>query len=136
MEVYYFNANQPASTARSQYVLANGDTTGYGLHADFANGWDQSVLTNMLKNCKNVPVEEPPNQACAALAPSYNQKQADACTYTGKIPNESIGFRRSIPRLAGCNLPWTAGAKPTYSSAQYKGDPDWITPKTGSILWP
>ena len=26
------------------FVLACGDATGYGLHADFLNGWDQTVL--------------------------------------------------------------------------------------------
>ena len=25
-------------------IWSNGDTTGYGLHADFVNGWDLSVL--------------------------------------------------------------------------------------------
>ncbi|RPA75206.1 WSC-domain-containing protein [Ascobolus immersus RN42] len=30
------------------FVLSNGDTTGYGNHADFANGWDIGILQNAL----------------------------------------------------------------------------------------
>ena len=26
------------------YMLANGDTTGFGLHADFVNGWERECL--------------------------------------------------------------------------------------------
>ena len=35
METYYFGADKPAGKASGpQYILANGDTTGFGLHAD------------------------------------------------------------------------------------------------------
>lgn len=40
----YNNGSNPT------YVWANGDTTGYGLHADFANGWPRLVNgTNVLQ---------------------------------------------------------------------------------------
>ena len=40
IESFHFNANVPAPLRKSkeQYILANGDLTGYGLHADFQNG--------------------------------------------------------------------------------------------------
>ena len=34
-----------------RFVLANGDPTGYGLHADFMNGWDSSVLSRAVSTC-------------------------------------------------------------------------------------
>lgn len=34
LETYYFNADQSPHGGDQQYILANGDTTGYGLHAD------------------------------------------------------------------------------------------------------
>ncbi|KAH9055333.1 putative WSC domain protein [Lactarius vividus] len=34
-----------------RFVLANGDPTGYGLHGDFLNGWDRSVLSRAVQTC-------------------------------------------------------------------------------------
>ena len=40
--------------------MANGDTTGFSLHADFQNGWDMRVLTDIvLGKCQNPSVVEP-----------------------------------------------------------------------------
>lgn len=33
------------------FVLANGDPTGYSLHADFISGWDTDVLQQIIDNC-------------------------------------------------------------------------------------
>lgn len=36
-----FDANLfPFTPGRTNWVLANGDTTGFGIHGDFMNGWD------------------------------------------------------------------------------------------------
>lgn len=35
MENFHFSADQPKTNPKQQqYILGNGDTTGYGLHAD------------------------------------------------------------------------------------------------------
>jgi hypothetical protein len=34
------------------WVLANGDTTGYGIHADFMNGWDPDTLDRVVVDCR------------------------------------------------------------------------------------
>ncbi|KAK9900079.1 hypothetical protein P389DRAFT_207648 [Cystobasidium minutum MCA 4210] len=139
MEVWHFEANQPAtkSTNRFQYILGNGDTTGYGLHADFANGWDMTILNRVLSECKRVPIEEPPNKACAALAASYDRRKGDQCSIEGMIPNEKVGAKGepSIKYLPGCNLPWSTGAKPSCDSTVFKGNPGWIRPSRGKT-WP
>jgi hypothetical protein len=69
-----------------------------------ANGWNTEVLQQMISKCKNVPVEEPPNKACAALAPSYNRRRGDDCVLEGVIPNEKVGAANSKPvkYLPGC----------------------------------
>ena len=37
-----------------QFVFANGDTTGYGFHGDFLNGWDSTVQAAAMSQCINV----------------------------------------------------------------------------------
>ncbi|KAH8733819.1 hypothetical protein BGZ61DRAFT_474462 [Ilyonectria robusta] len=36
-----------------QFVIANGDTTGYGYHADFIMGWDSDFLQTAVDTCTN-----------------------------------------------------------------------------------
>lgn len=56
----------------------------------------------MITNCKTVPVEEPPEKACAALAPSANRAKGDACMYENKIPDEEVGYKYALKYLPGC----------------------------------
>jgi hypothetical protein len=35
------------------FVIANGDTEGYGYHGDFYSGWNQSFLQNAVNHCTN-----------------------------------------------------------------------------------
>lgn len=69
---------------------------------DSQNGWDTKVLQNMISNCKTVPVEEPPEKACAALAPSANRAKGDSCMYENMIPNEEVGYKYALRYLPGC----------------------------------
>lgn len=36
-----------------EFIFAYGDTTGFGYHADFMNGWDPAFLKQALEQCKN-----------------------------------------------------------------------------------
>jgi hypothetical protein len=56
MEVYYTDYQEDlpwteGANPEQPYVLANGDGTGFGLHADFFNGWKDGVLDTALKTC-------------------------------------------------------------------------------------
>lgn len=66
------------------------------------NGWDNKVLTDMINNCKTVPVEEPASQACAALKPSFDRAKGDNCMYLNKIPDEEVGYGHALNYLPGC----------------------------------
>lgn len=56
----------------------------------------------MINNCKTVPVEEPADQACAALKPSFNRAKGDSCMYLNVIPDEPVGYSHAMNYLPGC----------------------------------
>ena len=50
-EVYFDVEPFLAQEDGGRFVLSNGDPTGYGLHGDFMNGWDSSVLSRAVETC-------------------------------------------------------------------------------------
>lgn len=57
IETFHWTTHlETAPEGEQQYVLANGDTTGYGLHGDFTNGWDEDILRDIvIAKCANPP---------------------------------------------------------------------------------
>ncbi|KAI9830030.1 MAG: hypothetical protein M1819_005860 [Sarea resinae] len=60
-----------------QFVLANGDPTGFGYHGDFMSGWEPSVLQNAVDNCldlsgevQDCPVFDLKSETCSFPMPS------------------------------------------------------------------
>ena len=103
-EVLYFVNNVQRSQG-GRFVFANGDTTGYGFHADFLNGWDAGVLENAVKNCLNDPNIRD-IQSCPILNESYNPDFPRTCP---EQPPEVIEqVRGMLSKLPGCN-PITSG---------------------------
>lgn len=49
------------------FLLSNGDTTGYGWHADFMAGWDEDVLQNIIDNCD---VRHEGTHTCPGVTPN------------------------------------------------------------------
>jgi len=98
------------------YILANGDTTGYGLHADFANGWDTAVLSRVVKECLRTDIDLPANEGCPLLNETWQPQVASNCFLDPgtKVPAEPVGWDAPLDALPGCNLPWgPVGPKPT-----------------------
>merc|ERR1711977_237781 len=54
-EVYWntpkFQDRWTPGQGKQPFVLANGDPTGYSLHADFINGWEPETLQQIIDNC-------------------------------------------------------------------------------------
>ncbi|KAJ9091081.1 hypothetical protein QFC19_009255 [Naganishia cerealis] len=121
LEVTYHPETFPAITKgknmRGNLVLANGDTTGYGLHADFIMGWDRAILTKALNDpgCVNLG-HSITIQECPTLAPYFNVNAAQACKPARGQLTEPYpqGDGNILPKLPGCNPLWGAtGSKPT-----------------------
>ncbi len=85
-----------------RFVLANGDPTGYGLHADFMNGWDSSVLSRAVSTCTAASGQI---QDCPVFANEgriISHDDANACSATNPFPQEVIGPGNLLHNLPGC----------------------------------
>lgn len=101
---------------KGHLAWSNGDTTGYGLHADFLNGWDMDILSKALNDpgCVNLgySIEI---QKWPVLAPYFDPEAGEKCEPArGQLDEPYLqGDGKILPRLPGCNLLWGAtGPKP------------------------
>ncbi|KAF2721327.1 WSC-domain-containing protein, partial [Polychaeton citri CBS 116435] len=99
MEVGYQVTNVPGDLTGGRYVFANGDPTGYGLHADFQNGWDQDVLEYAVQNCLATD-DFGQISACPALQKSQTNGYSVMCPQRpSQIDEPSTGL---LSKLPGC----------------------------------
>ncbi|KAL5115637.1 hypothetical protein ACEQ8H_006436 [Pleosporales sp. CAS-2024a] len=97
-EVYYDTAlfDDEWNGSQHPFVFANGDTTGYGLHGDFFNGWDVDVLQAAIDTCTdNSGLVE----RCSAVT-QYTMAQTQACWVPSTVAENVSGRLRKLP---GCN---------------------------------
>lgn len=113
----------PGQSVDNHLIWAFGDKTGFGLHGDFVNGWDQAILKKALETkgtCVDQPNGETSIQDCPVFAPSYSEAAAKACKLNRaylKEPFDNID-KVPIPRLPGCNPVWDPSQpKPTCNPA-------------------
>ncbi|KAI0245871.1 hypothetical protein BJV78DRAFT_1079384, partial [Lactifluus subvellereus] len=99
-EVYYNVAPFNALNNGGRFVLANGDPTGYGLHGDFLNGWDRSVLSRAITTCTAASgvIEDCP--VFQNEGRFYADADMNLCSATNPLPNESVPY--AVPYLPGC----------------------------------
>ncbi|KIV86256.1 hypothetical protein PV11_01876 [Exophiala sideris] len=98
-EIYYFPNSMDTSDG-GQFVFSNGDTTGYGFHGDFLNGWDTDVLTDAVTQCL-VNDTDGVIEDCAPLAASQDEYYANNCPERPALVNEQV--KGILPKLPGCN---------------------------------
>jgi hypothetical protein len=109
----YNNGSDPT------WVFANGDTTGYGMHGDFLNGWPSlvngtNILQQAIDGCNANNGVGGDLKSCPPFVSSLNYDAAAACRAQNPQVNEDIGIGHSIPMLPGNNPIWVGnGTKPT-----------------------
>ncbi|KAL8942093.1 MAG: hypothetical protein Q9216_001859 [Gyalolechia sp. 2 TL-2023] len=81
-----------------KFVFSHGDTTGFGFHGDFLNGWKADVLTDAVKNCAFT--EGGDVQDCAAFKPSLDPQFSKTCPELPSLLTEPV--HGIIDRLPGC----------------------------------
>ena len=114
-----------------KYVFSNGDTTGYGFHGDFINGWDKDVLAAATKDCANT--QGGALEDCAAFAPSLNTQNFSAvCPEKKSIDPEPA--RGLIPKLPGCIAIDGMGATASVNACDNAADLSFASPMGNRTL--
>lgn len=100
LEVFYDVKDVPDQDKGGEFVFSQGDTTGYGFHADFQNGWDQNVLANATANCLATD-DFGQISNCPVL---FQEQSASGFPYNcpEMPPQIDEPVRGLIPQLPGC----------------------------------
>ncbi|EXJ93880.1 hypothetical protein A1O1_02273 [Capronia coronata CBS 617.96] len=98
-EVYYSVATIDTSDG-GRFVFSQGDTTGYGFHGDFLNGWDIDVLTAGIEQCVN---DDTTGQIslCPPLNDSQDNYASTNCPQQPTLVDEQV--TGVLSKLPGCN---------------------------------
>ncbi|RAH65543.1 DUF1996 domain-containing protein [Aspergillus aculeatinus CBS 121060] len=77
---------------KGNFVLANGDPTGYGYHGDFMYGWDSQVLQQAVDTCTNMSGEV---TDCPVFTLQSDEKQ-DECRFSvpDALKNEDVNYHK------------------------------------------
>ncbi|GAA5843521.1 hypothetical protein JCM11251_001644 [Rhodosporidiobolus azoricus] len=90
-----------AMNAQQPFVLAQGDSTGYGYHGDFFNGWDRGVLQEAIDTCTS-------DTGVIEYCKVFDlYESGHTCRKTPDIDEVVLG---TLPALPGCNPVTGAGA--------------------------
>jgi hypothetical protein len=103
-EVLY-SVNNIDTSDGGYFVFGNGDTTGYGFHGDFINGWDMDIQRAAIAQCATTASGAISD--CPPLYASDDPYFNINCPEQPPIFNETVhGLLKALP---GCNPP-TGGA--------------------------
>jgi hypothetical protein len=101
-EVWFDVASFNSLNDGGRFVLANGDSTGYGLHGDFLNGWDNSVLSRAVAQCTA-------NSGVIEDCPVFKNEGRftddsvmNSCAAKNPLPEEQTGPGALLSHLPGC----------------------------------
>jgi len=139
-ELLFSVAKFPHGQGVQPFVLSCGDSSGFGLHGDFLNGWDQTIMQAALRDpsCYANNTNEGNNPAaCKPFTPYVKAQNTDqSCLLANRIHNfEDIGVNHLISHLPGC-MPITGEGPDALfcTSASYKQTSDSFFPVLRVLL--
>lgn len=99
----FWNVNDVKQESGGRFVWSTGDTTGYGFHGDFQNGWDMDVLTEAItgdNSCASRDGSSGAIKECPVLLKS------DVETFSWQCPQQPNQLAEQVvglmPKLPGC----------------------------------
>lgn len=99
-----YSVNSIDQTDGGMFVFSQGDTTGYGFHGDFLNGWDLQVQQDAISQCMGAAATNNGQIGlCPPLASSVDTYTTQNCPEQPPIINEAVHGLLSV--LPGCNPP-------------------------------
>ena len=97
-----YNLDSVDTSDGGRFLLATGDTTGYGYHGDFMNGWNPNVQSQAVASCLassgSGQIED-----CPVLNASNDPNSPSNCPLQPALVDEQIAG--SLNALPGCNPP-------------------------------
>ncbi|KIX98048.1 uncharacterized protein Z520_06127 [Fonsecaea multimorphosa CBS 102226] len=113
------------------FVFSQGDTTGYGFHGDFLNGWDMDVLEAAMDQCMGAnATNDGQIGLCPPLQASVDPYFSQNCPEQPPIVNETVHGLLNV--LPGCNPPTggpiraTQNICPVQPALNYIPNQDWM----------
>lgn len=96
----------------NSFTLAMGDSTGYGWHMDFFNGWQHNAIPSLLSQCPQGAYGNEDVGTC----PNFESRTtaADACTLPSYYPENVDSPGAALP---GCNPVQTVNPALDYATA-------------------
>lgn len=130
----FFNVDEVAGSVNANsFVLAQGDNTGYGMHSDFFNGWEDGALPDLLSTC---PQPEYGNENVGTCSNFKSSGSASSCSLPVQYKEDVNNPGKFLP---GCNpisdnnpAPQMAIAPLGDSADQCKGSSGGGIPSSGS----
>lgn len=99
---FFYNTRQVKGNDFRRWVYANGDTTGYGLHGDFLQGWeDQDKLEHAMATCTGKQGTDTPD--CSLYVDRNGAGKTSFQKPERAPPTEDVGLNGRLQKLPGKN---------------------------------
>lgn len=103
----YYNLDSVDTSDGGRFLLATGDTTGFGYHGDFLNGWNMDTQSQAIASCLASSGSGQISD-CPALVKSNDDASQANCPLQPSWVNETV--QGNLNALPGCNPPTSGPA--------------------------